>query len=657
MPSERVAPLSKAPTIEFEWELALFRGVRTLYRKLTGATRGPKLDARRAAHLVDRERHLTLLAQIVAGAPVRVLASEGVGGLRGYALTLPRALDVGLDADENARLYAVRALLAGAMVATDPLRPAVEGRLARAHLEIDRVERALAHLEATLPRFSEAWGEACRVVLQARGRLTFGRATRAGAGSRDAPDARDAHDDEAIVERLRVELLWRGVSAAGLPLAELDARAADLSPSVPLWGEILDDDTPPVGARPHAKADDGARPPTDVTTEAEAPHVGEIELVQLDAKELEDAVLQHTFEKIDTADEHRGGARDLDGADELDEQLEALDEVKLGKLIRTDEEAASLLRAEIDLAADVPDVATIAPGERGMAYDEWDAKASAYRKGWCTVYPTALARRDPRWAAAALGRTRKVVDDVLRSVRLQRARLAPQRRQRDGDHVDLDAVVQHLADLRAGHADAPRLYTRRARLAHHVATTVLLDLSLSSDAWVDDRRVLDVSREAVLVLGEVAERLGDEVRVIGFASHTRNRCRVFDVRRWGEPWALAKARLGALKPQGYTRIGPALRYATDEACLPDARRRLVLLISDGKPTDYDRYEGTHGVEDVRQAVREASRRGVWVHGLTIDTVARGYFPAMLGAGHWEILPRVDALPRALAAAYARMASD
>jgi nitric oxide reductase activation protein len=652
--------MSKAPTIEFEWELALFRGVRTLYRKLTGATRGPKIDARRAAHLSERERHLTLLAQILAGAPVRVLSTEGDGGLRGYALTLPRALDVASDPEQNAQLYAVRALLAGAMVATDPLRPAAEGRLARARMEIERVERALAHLEASLPRFAEAWGEACRVVLQARGRLAFrgaSRARRAGA----VPNA-GGRDDEALIERLRVETLARGVAAAGLALAEIDVRAvctAVASPFVPLWGEILDDDAPPIGDRPHAKngPDEGARPPAAVTTEAEAPHVGEIELIELDAKELEDAVLNHTFEKIDTADEHRGGARDLDGVDELDEQLEALDEVALGKLIRTDEEAASLLRAEIDLAADVPDVATIAPGERGIAYDEWDAKARGYRKAWCTVYPTALERRDPRWATAAVGRTRKVVDDVYRSVRLQRARLAPQRRQRDGDHVDLDAVVAHLANLRAGHADAPRLYTRRARLAHHVATTVLIDLSLSSDAWVDDRRVLDVSREAVLVLGEVADRLGDEVRVIGFASHTRNRCRVFDVRRWGEPWSLAKARLGALKPQGYTRIGPALRFAIDEACIPDAQRRLLLLISDGKPTDYDRYEGTHGVEDVRQAVREASRRGVWVHGLTIDTVARGYFPAMLGAGHWEILPKIDALPRALAGAYARMASD
>ena len=275
----------------------------------------------------------------------------------------------------------------------------------------------------------------------------------------------------------------------------------------------------------------------------------------------------------------------------------------------------------------------------------------------CTVYPTPVLRRDPRWATAALARNRRVIDEVLRRVHHQRARLAPQKRQRDGDHVDIDAAVQHLVDVRTGHAESPKLYTRRARLAHHVATTVLLDLSLSSDAWVENRRVLDVSREAVLVLGKVAEKLGDEVRVLGFASHTRNRCRVFDVRKWGEPWSVARARLGALQPQGYTRIGPALRHAVEEVCLPDAQRRLVLLITDGKPTDYDRYEGKHGIEDVRQVVREASRRGVWIHGLTVDTIARGYFPAMLGAGHWEILPHVEALPEAVASVYARMASD
>lgn len=618
----------------------MFRGARTLYRKLFGAAAG-KVDERRAARFADAERHLTIVAQLVAGVPVRVTATEGEGGLVGSALSLPRVLAVGGDPAVNTRLYVVRAVLAGAMIATDPRRPAPTGRMDRAVAELDRVERALAHLEEHLPRFAEEWAEACRVVLEGRMRLHVG-------------DPKRVNDEEREIERLRLSQLRRGAGAV-VPLGD-EPFALSASPAVPLWGVVLDDVAPPDLRSAKAGGADG-KPPGAITSEIDAPHVGDLELVELDEKEQKDAVLQHTFEKIDTADEHRGGARDLDGADELDEQLEALDEVQLGKLIRTDEQASSLLRADIDLSAEVPEVETIEADERGVSYDEWDHKARVYKKDWCTVYSTPLLRRDPRWAAAALAKNRRVVEDVLRRVHHQRARLAPQKRQRDGDHVDIDAAVQHLVDIRAGHADAPKLYTRRARLAHHVATTVLLDLSLSSDAWVEDRRVLDVSREAVLVLGEVAEKLGDEVRVLGFASHTRNRCRVFEIRKWGEPWAVARARLGALQPQGYTRIGPALRHAIAEVCLPDAQRRLVLLITDGKPTDYDRYEGKHGIEDVRQAVREASRRGVWVHGLTVDTVARGYFPAMLGAGHWEILPHVGALPEAVASVYARMASD
>jgi nitric oxide reductase activation protein len=646
LPSEREPEGAEAagPKIELEWELAIFRGARALFRKLRGGA-APRAVDPRAATLDGRERHLTLLAQIVAGAPVRLLATDGDGGLRGLAMTLPRTLAIAHDPLENAQLLALRAILAGGLVVTDPCRaPApASARLARVEAELDRVARAVAHLTETLPGFAPRWAEGCAQVLRARGLLTF-----AGRGVDVALETR--------VESLRLAALARYAGLDAVPPRDRRATPLAASPPVPLWGEIEDDPRLAAldGARP---ANDGARPPSTITTEVEAPKVGKVETIALDQRELEDAVLTHTFEKIETADEHRGGARDLDGADELDDQLEALDEVTLGKLIRTEEQASTLLRADIDLHADVPDVAAIAPNERGIPYDEWDAKARAYKKAWCTVYPTPLHRRDPRWAAAALAKNRRVVEEVVRAVHIQRARLAPQRRQRDGDHVDVDAVVAHLADAAAGHADAPRLYTRKARLAHRLATTVLVDLSLSSDAWVGDRRVLDVSREAVLVLGEVAERLGDEIRVLGFASHTRNRCRLFEIRRWGEPWSNARARLGALKPQGYTRIGPALRHAIEEVCLPDAQRRLVLLISDGKPTDYDRYEGAHGVEDVRQAVREASRRGVWVHGLTVDTIARGYFPTMLGAGHWEILSDVDALPRALAAVYGRMASE
>lgn len=143
--------------------------------------------------------------------------------------------------------------------------------------------------------------------------------------------------------------------------------------------------------------------------------------------------------------------------------------------------------------------------------------------------------------------------------------------------------------------------------------------------------------------------------MLGFASHTRTRCRVFEIRRPTEPWRIARARLGVLRPQGYTRIGAALRHATAEIAARDARRRLVLLVTDGRPTDYDRYEGRYGNEDVRQAVREAEQRRIAVHALAIDGGAHSELAAMLGVGRWDLLPHVDQLPRALAALYARMA--
>lgn len=403
-----------------------------------------------------------------------------------------------------------------------------------------------------------------------------------------------------------------------------------------------------------AIAGDDAQPTKTVTTEIDAPAVRDVELVQLDRRELEDAVLMHTFEKIETADQHDGGARDLDGADEMDEHLEALQEVPLGKVIRSDERVASILRADVSLAADIPDVASIAPGERGVPYDEWDHRARSYRRGWCTVYPTPVPDVDAAWAHDALARHRALVKALVRKIEEHRSVRRPEKRRRDGEDVDLDALVHHLASIAAGEAGTPNLYVRRARARRDVAVTLLLDVSLSADAYIDDRRVLDTTREAALVVGEVSERLGEELSILAYASHTRNKCRIFEVRRAGEPWAIGKARIGALRPMGYTRIGPALRHAIAKASDSKARRKLVILVSDGKPTDYDRYEGRYGIEDVRQATREAEQRGVVVHGLTLDAAARETFPMMFGKGRYHVLRAMRDLPEVLGAVYGRL---
>jgi nitric oxide reductase NorD protein len=182
-----------------------------------------------------------------------------------------------------------------------------------------------------------------------------------------------------------------------------------------------------------------------------------------------------------------------------------------------------------------------------------------------------------------------------------------------------------------------------------------MDVSLSADGWIGDRRVLDAVQDAALLLGEVTDRLNDAFRLQAFASQTRNYNRVWTLKDWSDAWPSARNRLGALRTQGYTRIGPALRHASSGLAKHSARRRLLLLLTDGKPTDFDRYEGGYGRADVRQAVREAAQAGVQVHAIGFDPSVASQLGEMFGSGGWAAVNGPAALSEAVLEAYGRFA--
>lgn len=610
--------LEEAPKLELDWEERVFRGLLALWRRLRPAA-APVVRAE-AARLAAEGQALAVFASTLAGEPLRVLPAGGDGGVRANDLLVPDALDLGGDAPTNREALLVRVAVGATVrrLGLDRAVPALAPERALAALVAAR--RATDTLVAELDGYAALHRRVAAAELASRP---------AGAPAWDALRAAALDLDQPFPP---------GAPPAGEP-----------GPALRMWGDLVR-----ATAAGEGKAADEPPAAASRGSERAGKPVDEVERVTIDEARAREKVVQHTFEKVETLEEHKGQVQRMDGSDELDEHLDALDEVDLRQVIRGGERAESLYRAEIGIDADVPDVGDVRPDERGVPYDEWDARAGRYRPGWCTVYPTPMGPGDPRWGALALVRERHRIDELHRRLLLHRTRRSPQRRQRDGEGIDLDAVVDDHADRRAGRGPSERLYLRALRRQRSFATTVLLDLSLSTDAWVADRRVLDVSREAVLVLGEVAERLGDPLQVLAFASHTRNRCRVWTVRDWAEPWALGRARLGALHPQGYTRIGPALRHATAELTRAGADRRLLLLVSDGKPTDYDRYEGRHGVADVRQALREAAAKGVSTHALAVDAVARDHLPAMLGPGAWHILPDPSALPEALTTVYGRL---
>jgi nitric oxide reductase NorD protein len=181
-------------------------------------------------------------------------------------------------------------------------------------------------------------------------------------------------------------------------------------------------------------------------------------------------------------------------------------------------------------------------------------------------------------------------------------------------------------------------------------------MSYSTDAWIEGHRVLDISKESILVLGEAFEGWQDRVGIGGFYSHTRRDCRFVMIKSFDEPWQRCKAALASLEPTGYTRIGPALRHGIHLLQQERAAKKLLLLISDGKPTDYDHYEGRYGIADVRQAIREATRARIYVYAFAIDMQAKLYLPHMFGAGNFCILPHPTHLVRGLSVLYHRLSA-
>ncbi|MBX7083744.1 MAG: VWA domain-containing protein [Nannocystaceae bacterium] len=434
------------------------------------------------------------------------------------------------------------------------------------------------------------------------------------------------------------DLLWSSRDPEAIAVA-LQRWPGGALPTVPWWG------TPVAEATAAAVASDPrANMLPSPTSERAARPRGPVTRTVLPEHDADENPLVHSFEKVHTAEEHGGGSKRADGADELAAHGDALDELDLTEVVLSNERVASVYRADLwllgDAAAPVDETAT------GLRYDEWDEGHRRYLARFCRVVrvcPPADAAAGARLAA----RVRHEHRNALARVREELARVETARRwtprQRDGSEIDLDAVVDRCGALRAGHDGDGRLYLHRRPSGHDMAVLLLLDTSSSTDGWVAQGRVLDTARDAAVVLLLALQPHVAELGIAGFCSFTHDDCRFLGIKGFREPLATGLSRLATVTPSGYTRIGPAIRHATATLAQTAARRKLLVVLTDGKPTDADRYEGRLGIADVRQALREAERIGVDAFGLAIDPRARASLPTMFGTRAWAGMPSVDAL--------------
>lgn len=342
---------------------------------------------------------------------------------------------------------------------------------------------------------------------------------------------------------------------------------------------------------------------------------------------------------------------DRDSTTAAEEFADALSELPEARLVTTPGKPKEVLLSDDPPPARArrPAAAAAADEPARLQYPEWDWRCGAYRTPGATVLLLPAASGGTRWVHETLARRAGMLREIRRRFELLRSRRVPVRKQLEGEEIDLEAWIEGHADFRAGQPMSQRLYQASRRSRRDLAIVLLIDVSGSTDGWIAaHQRVIDVEREALLLVCIALEGLAEPYSVLAFSGEGPQAVIVRSVKRFGESYgAEVASRISGLEPEHYTRAGAAIRHACMLLMSQPAEHRLLLLLSDGKPNDVDDYEGRYGVEDMRQAVTEAKLQGISPFCLTIDRQASNYLPHVFGPHHYALLPRSELLPAVL----------
>ena len=288
--------------------------------------------------------------------------------------------------------------------------------------------------------------------------------------------------------------------------------------------------------------------------------------------------------------------------------------------------------------------------EGAFLYNEWDYRRQHYRKNWCAVRELELTPRFDHFARDTLNKYSGLIKHLRRTFEALRDEHRNLKRQSHGENIDLDAVVEALADCKDGREMSEHLFSRMHRVERNIAVCFMVDMSGSTKGWIND-----AERESLLLLCETLETLGDRYAIYGFSGMARKRCEIYKIKQFHEPYNNEiKGRISAIEPKDYTRMGFAIRHLGQVLNTIEARTRILIALSDGKPDDYDNYRGEYGIEDTRRALMEVRRSGIHPYCITIDKEAKDYLPHMYGPAAYTVIDEVSKLPMKVSDIYRRL---
>lgn len=590
-----------------------------LFRGLGG---NPAVDLRAAPEEISRHR-LGFLRRL--GTPEERVPRASFDG---ETLRLPESLNVFPAREANAALYVWLAACSA------HAGPAIEeSDLLKADLAaIESARHMVARTLDAAPGFRSLYAELCQALLSVR------------------PVPVLPAVEESVEALIRQEL---GEAPQGISTVMPERAPRGYRPfrPVPLWPDFR---------RPGRSEASGVetRATEGVAEEGEGSRTHRARRRKADQAERSDSFILHKFEALLSWAEFVNLNRRVEDDDTDDAKKAANDQEEIG-LGQISKAPATRLKLHLDLAPEDVDREALSGV---LTYPEWDVRSGAYLKDHVRVLESkaeirgdaANARFDPKARARILAVKRQF--EALRPARLTVSGCV------DGDDLDMDRTVRARADFLATGDPDDRIWTQVRPQKRDLAVSILLDVSRSTEAALpghghDGRSVIDIEREALAALAWGLDACGDDFAINAFSSLKRDRVYVQCAKAFGEPMTgLVEERIAGLKPGFYTRLGAAIRHAASGLAHEARKRRLLLVITDGKPNDLDHYEGRHGIEDSHMAVREARRAGHAVFGITVERDGKSWFPRIFGQGAYALVPHAEKLTQVLPAIYRQLVS-
>jgi nitric oxide reductase NorD protein len=306
------------------------------------------------------------------------------------------------------------------------------------------------------------------------------------------------------------------------------------------------------------------------------------------------------------------------------------------------------------------------PDDLAFEYDEWDRDLADTRVGWCRVVERTGRRGDASFVELTRARYRGVISSIRHQFQLMKPEsLTRIKNELDGDDYDLDAVIDYVADRRADGRQSERLYVKRLRRERDVAVSFLLDQSSSTARTIGrhplqpythpGRRIIEIEKEGLVLMSEALEAVGDAYSIYGFTSEGRRNVKFYVVKDFSERYTEETARrIGGINYQHNTRLGAAVRHAASRLSAQDARTRLLIVLSDGRPYDHDYGDARYAREDTRSALQEARTQGITPFCITIDRDSEAELRDLYGEVGYTIIDDVLSLPERMPAIYRRL---